>query len=85
MPPPTVVIVRDLWFRIRQLTRLDPVLDLVADETDQGGMLLESKPASRSFTPSKRTLAHLLWGDQRATPTGSDCPRMSSVSSEKTA
>ena len=38
MPPPSVVIVRDLRFGIGQFARLDPVFDLVADETNQRGV-----------------------------------------------
>jgi hypothetical protein len=40
MPPPPVVLVRDLRFGIWQSARLDPVLDFVPDEANQGGVFL---------------------------------------------
>ena len=85
MPPPSVIIVRDLRFGIGQLARLNPVFDLLADETNQRGVFLGIEARESFARPSNRTLAHRRWGDQRATPTGTDCPRVSSVSSEKTA
>ena len=39
MPPPAIVIVRDLRFSIGQSSRLDPVFNLFPNETNEGAML----------------------------------------------
>ena len=69
MPPPSVIIVRDLRFGIGQLARLNPVFDLLADETNQRGVFLGIE-ARESFAPQQSHLGPPPLGRPESHPHG---------------